>query len=218
MPSDGIVYVVDDDASVRRALARLMASAGLDVETFPSGKAFLEHPPSDRPACLVLDVRLRGENGLDLQTTLRDAQHRLPIIFLTGHATVPTTVHAMKRGALDFLQKPVDEQELLHGIRQALGRSREARAEESARADIQRRLDRLTRREREVLELVAAGLLNKQVGERLGVSEKTVKVHRGRVMQKMAAGTVADLVWMVHRVSPRGPGPGARAGCETLGQ
>ncbi len=179
------------------------------METFPSAKAFLEHPATDRPACLVLDVRLRGESGLDLQATLGDAQFRLPIIFLTGHATVPATVHAMKRGALDFLQKPVDERELLDGIRRALGRSREARAEESARADIQRRLDRLTQREREVLDLVAAGLLNKQVGERLGVSEKTVKVHRGRVMQKMAASTVADLVWMVHRSSPRrSPAPG----------
>jgi RNA polymerase sigma factor (sigma-70 family) len=215
MPSDGIVYVVDDDTSVRRALSRLIASNGLDVETFPSAKAFLEHLPSDRPACLVLDVRLRGESGLDLQTTLGDAQQRLPIIFLTGHATVPATVHAMKQGALDFLQKPIDEQELLDGIRRALGRSREARAEESARADIRRRLDRLTPREREVLELVAAGLLNKQVGERLGVSEKTVKVHRGRVMQKMAAGTVADLVRMVHGLNPRrspapGDGPGVR--------
>jgi RNA polymerase sigma factor (sigma-70 family) len=209
MPSEGIVYVVDDDASVRRALERLIASTGLDVETFPSAKAFLDHPPSDRPGCLVLDVRLRGESGLDLQAMLGDGQHRLPIIFLTGHATVPATVHAMKRGALDFLQKPVDERELLDGIQRALGRSREARAEETARAAIQRRLDRLTRREREVLELVAAGLLNKQVGERLGVSEKTVKVHRGRVMQKMAAGTVADLVRMVHGLNPQSsPAPG----------
>jgi RNA polymerase sigma factor (sigma-70 family) len=200
MPSDGIVYVVDDDASVRRALGRLIASAGLDVETFPSARAFLEHPTTDRPACLILDVRLRRESGLDLQATLGDSQRRLPIIFLTGHATVPTTVHAMKRGALDFLQKPVDEAELLDGIQRALGRSREARAEETARAEVQRRIDRLTRREREVLDLVVAGLLNKQVGERLGVSEKTVKVHRGRVMQKMAAATVAELVRMLHRL------------------
>jgi RNA polymerase sigma factor (sigma-70 family) len=155
---------------------------------------------TDRPACLVLDVRLQDESGLDLQATLGNVQHRLPIIFLTGHATVPATVRAMKRGAFDFLQKPVDEQELLAGIERALGQSREARIEETARAEIQRRLDRLTRREREVLDLVTAGLLNKQVGERLGVSEKTVKVHRGRVMQKMAAGTVADLVRMLHKL------------------
>jgi FixJ family two-component response regulator len=200
MPSDGIVYVVDDDASVRRALARLIESCGLDVETFPSAKAFLERTTTQRPACLVLDVRLRGESGLDLQMTLGNARHRLPIIFLTGHATVSATVHAMKGGALDFLQKPVDERELLDNIHRALDRSRHAWAEEGVRAEIQGRLDSLTRREREVLELVAAGLLNKQVGERLGVSEKTVKVHRGRVMQKMAAGAVADLVRMLHRV------------------
>jgi RNA polymerase sigma factor (sigma-70 family) len=200
MASDGVVYVVDDDASVRRALARLIASVGLDVETFPSAKAFLEHPVTARPACLVLDVRLRGESGLDLQATLGALRHRLPIIFLTGHATVPASVQAMKHGALDFLQKPVDERELLGGIERALGRSREARIEEEARAEIQHRLDRLTRRERQVLELVATGLLNKQIGEQLGVSEKTVKVHRGRVMHKMAAGAVPDLVRMLHRV------------------
>lgn len=200
MVSDGVVYVVDDDASVRRALARLIASAGIDVETFPSAKAFLEHPVTDRPACLVLDVRLRGESGLELQAALGDARRQLPIIFLTGHATVPASVHAMKQGALDFLQKPVDERELLGGIERALGRSREARVQEGARAEIQHRLDRLTRREREVLDLVAAGLLNKQIGERMGVSEKTVKVHRGRVMRKMAAEAVADLVRMLHRL------------------
>ena len=200
MVSDGVVYVVDDDASVRRALARLIASAGIDVETFPSAKAFLEHPVTDRPACLVLDVRLRGESGLELQAALGNARRQLPIIFLTGHATVPASVHAMKQGALDFLQKPVDERELLGGIERALGRSREARVQEGARAEIQHRLDRLTRREREVLDLVAAGLLNKQIGERMGVSEKTVKVHRGRVMRKMAAEAVADLVRMLHRL------------------
>ena len=145
-------------------------------------------------------MRLRGESGLDLQAALGGERHRLPIIFLTGHATVPTSVHAMKEGALDFLQKPVDEQELLGGIERALVRSREAQAREGVRTDIQRRIDHLTRREREVLDLVVAGLLNKQIGERLGVSEKTVKVHRGRVMHKMAAGTVADLVRMLHKL------------------
>ena len=200
MASDGVVYVVDDDASVRRALARLIASAGVDVETFPSAKAFLEHPVTDRPACLVLDVRLRGESGLDLQAALGDARRQLPIIFLTGHATVPASVHAMKQGALDFLQKPVDERELLGGIERALSRSREARVQEGVRAEIQHRFDSLTRRQREVLELVAAGLLNKQIGERLGVSEKTVKAHRGRGMRKMAAEAVADLVRMLHRL------------------
>jgi RNA polymerase sigma factor (sigma-70 family) len=197
---DGVVYVVDDDASVRRALARLISAVGLQVETFPSARAFLAKPPPDRPGCLVLDMRLRGESGLDLQATLSEARHRLPIIFLTGHATVPTSVRALKEGALDFLQKPVDEQELLDAIRRALGQSREARAEHVERSAIQRRLDSLTVREREVLELVAVGMLNKQIGERLGVSEKTIKVHRGRGMQKMAAGSVADLVRMLHRL------------------
>jgi FixJ family two-component response regulator len=200
MTADAVVYVVDDDASVRRALARLISAAGLNVETFASARAFLEKPPPDRPGCLVLDVRLPGESGLDLQAALGERRHRLPIIFLTGHATVPTSVRALKAGALDFLQKPVDEQELLDGIRRALGRSRAARAEQAERAAIQGRLETLTVREREVLELVAVGMLNKQIGDRLGVAEKTIKVHRGRAMQKMEAGSVADLVRMLHRL------------------
>jgi FixJ family two-component response regulator len=197
MTSGGLVYVVDDDASVRRALARLIRSAGLEVETFSSARAFHEHLPADRPACLVLDVRLPGESGLQLQAALGDARHRLPIIFLTGHATVPASVHAMKEGALDFLQKPVDEQALLEGIRRGLARSRQARAEEAEQATIRRRLDTLTARERQVLDLVVTGMLNKQIGDRLGVAEKTIKVHRGRIMQKMAAASVADLVRML---------------------
>jgi FixJ family two-component response regulator len=197
MTPDGVVYVVDDDASVRRALARLIASAGLNVETFPSARAFLHHPLADRPACLVLDVRLPGESGLDLQEALGDARRSLPIIFVTGHGTVPASVRAMKEGAIDFLQKPVDEQELLGGINRALNRSREARAEQG---DLQRRLDTLTTRERQVLDLVVAGMLNKQIGDRLGVAEKTIKVHRGRVMQKMGATSVAGLVRMLYEL------------------
>jgi RNA polymerase sigma factor (sigma-70 family) len=200
MTSDGVVYVVDDDASVRRALARLISSAGLHVETFPSAKAFLEHPAPDRPGCLVLDVRLPGVSGLELQAGLGEARRRLPIIFVTGHGTVSASVRAMKAGALDFLEKPVDERELLDGIRRALTRSREVRAEQAERAAIQRRLDTLTPREREVLDLVATGMLNKQIGDRLGVAEKTIKVHRGRAMEKVGADSVADLVWMLHRL------------------
>jgi RNA polymerase sigma factor (sigma-70 family) len=202
MMPEGVVYVVDDDASVRRALARLIAAAGLEVETFPSARAFLEHAPHDRPGCLVLDVRLPGESGLDLQTALREVRHQLPIIFVTGHGTVPASVRAMKDGALDFLQKPVDERELLDGIQRALRRSHEARAEHAERSTIQRRLDTLTPREREVLDLVAMGLLNKQIGDRLGVAEKTIKVHRGRAMQKMAADSVADLVRLLNKLGP----------------
>jgi len=198
--SDGLVYVIDDDASVRRALARLIASAGLDVETFPSAEAFLHHPVTDRPACLVLDVRLPGENGLELQAALGDARRSLPIIFLTAHGTVSGSVRAMKEGAVDFLQKPVDEDELLGGIERALDRSREARASLAEQARLERRLEALTAREREVLGLVATGMLNKQIAERLGVAEKTIKVHRGRVMQKMAAASVADLVRMLHKL------------------
>jgi RNA polymerase sigma factor (sigma-70 family) len=200
MMPEAVVYVVDDDASVRRALARLIATTGLQVETFPSAKAFLAHPVPGGPACLVLDVRLPGESGLDLQATLREAQRRLPIIFLTGHATVPASVRAMKGGALDFLQKPVDDEALLEGIQRALTRSRQTQAEEAEQAAIRRRLDTLTPREREVLDLVAAGILNKQIGERLGVAEKTVKVHRGRAMRKMAADSVASLVRALNRL------------------
>jgi FixJ family two-component response regulator len=201
MTSDaGVVYVIDDDASVRRALARLIAAAGLDVETFPSAEAFLHHPAADRPACLVLDVRLPGESGLDLQTTLGDVRASLPIIFVTGHGTISAGVQAMKEGAVDFLQKPVDERELLGGIQRALDRSREARATLAEQAELERRLNALTGREREVLDLVVTGMLNKQIGERLGVAEKTIKVHRGRVMQKMAATSVAELVRMLHKL------------------
>jgi RNA polymerase sigma factor (sigma-70 family) len=203
MTPDGVVYVVDDDASVRRALARLIAAAGLEVETFPSAKAFLARTPPDRPGCLILDMQLPGESGLDLQTTLGEVRHQLPIIFVTGHGTVPASVRAMKDGALDFLQKPVDERELLDGIQRALRRSREARTDQAERATIHRRLETLTPREREVLDLVGTGLLNKQIGDRLGVAEKTIKVHRGRAMQKMAADSVADLVRMLNRVGSR---------------
>ena len=200
MTPEGVVYVVDDDSSVRRALARLIAAAGLNVETFPSARAFLHHRLADRPACLVLDVRMPGESGLDLQATLGDARRYLPIIFVTGHGTVPASVRAMKEGAVDFLQKPVDEEELLDRIQLALTRSREARSAQAEQADLQHRLDTLTAREREVLDLVVTGMLNKQIGDRLGVAEKTIKVHRGRVMQKMAADSVADLVRMLHKL------------------
>lgn len=199
MMPEAVVYVVDDDASVRRALARLIATTGLQVETFPSAKAFLAHPVPGGPACLVLDVRLPGESGLDLQATLREAQRRLPIIFLTGHATVPASVRAMKGGALDFLQKPVDDEALLEGIQRALTRSRQTQAEEAEQAAIRRRLDTLTPREREVLDLVAAGMLNKQIAGELGTGEKNIKWHRAHVMEKLGVGSVAELVRLVDR-------------------
>jgi FixJ family two-component response regulator len=200
MTSDAVVYVVEDDEGVRRALARLLRSVGLSVETFASAKAFLEYPRPDRPACLVLDVRLPGPSGLELQTALGRAQSTLPIIFITGHGTVPMSVRAMKAGAVDFLQKPFDDHELLETVQRALGRSRHARTEHSERATLQNRFHALTPREQEVLSLVVTGMLNKQIAARLGAAEKTIKVHRGRVMKKMAAESVADLVRMAQRL------------------
>jgi FixJ family two-component response regulator len=179
---------VDDEESVRRALSRLVRSVGLAVETFPTAQAFLERERADRPACLVLDVRLPGLSGLDLQVSLGPRQEILPIIFITGRGSIPMSVRAMKDGALDFLRKPVESQELLDAIRRALVRSRDA-------------LGRQTAREREVLDLVVAGMLNKQIAVELGAAEKTIKVHRGRVMKKMEADSVADLVRMTQKAS-----------------
>jgi FixJ family two-component response regulator len=203
MISEAAVYVVDDDESVRKSLARLIRSVGLHIETFASAQAFLDAPRADRPSCLILDLRLPGASGLELQSALGDAGRTLPIIFISGVATVPASVRAMKGGALDFLQKPFDEAELLDRIRQALARSLEARTEHARRADVQRRLGALTPRERQVLDLVVAGKLNKQIAAELGAAEKTIKIHRGRVMRKMEAESVADLVRMMHRVGQK---------------
>ena len=199
MMSDAIVYVVDDDEAVRRSLARLVRSVGLKVDTFASAQAFLEHKGQNRPSCLVLDVRLPGLSGLDLQTAMGQSQRTMPIIFITGLGNVPMTVRAMKGGAQDFLEKPFEDQELLDAIQRALARSRAARAEDAERADIEGRLATLTPRERQVLELVVAGLLNKQIAGELGAAEKTIKVHRGRVMKKMQADSVAELVRMTQK-------------------
>jgi FixJ family two-component response regulator len=173
--NDAVVYVVDDDESVRRALSRLMRAAGLEAKAFPSAQAFLEHPAPDRTACLVLDVRLPGPSGLDLQSALSQAQHEIPIVFITGHGTVPTSVRAMKGGAVDFLQKPFDDRDLLDAVQRALQRSRAGRADQAERAKVEERLGRLTPREREVLALVVTGLLNKQIADKLGIAEKTIK-------------------------------------------
>ncbi len=199
MMSDAIVYVVDDDETVRRSLARLIRSVGLKVDTFASAQAFLEHKGQDRPSCLVLDVRLPGLSGLDLQTAMGQSQRTMPIIFITGRGNVPMTVRAMKGGAQDFLEKPFDDQELLDGIQRALARSREARAEDAERADIERRLATLTPRERQVLELVVAGMLNKQIAGELGAAEKTIKVHRAGLHLLHHAAAVAELVRMTQK-------------------
>jgi len=198
--NDAIVYIVDDDSSVCRALARLIRSIGFSAETFRSAQAFLDHPLTDSAACLILDIRLPGPSGLELQDTLSRVGRDLPIVFITGHGDVPTTVRAMKGGAVDFLQKPFDDGELLGCVQRALAKSREQRAERAERTQLQLRLDTLTPREREVLLHVVTGQLNKQIAGDLGIAEKTIKVHRGRVMQKMQAGSVADLVRMVEKL------------------
>ncbi|MGE5801419.1 MAG: response regulator transcription factor [Gemmatimonadota bacterium] len=200
MTEDALVAMVDDDPIVLRALARLIGSVGLRVETFPSAQAFLDYRLPDRPACLVLDVQLPGRSGLELQAFLTQAGRDIPIVFITGRGDVPTSVNAMKGGAVDFLQKPFEDQALLDAVFRALDRSRERIAERSGRADIERRLASLTPREREVLPLVVAGMLNKQIASALGAAEKTVKVHRGRIMVKMEANSVADLVRMAEKL------------------
>ena len=205
--ADEIVYIVDDDDSVRRGLTRLVRSAGFDVEAFPSAEAFLGAKHRDQPACVVLDVRMPGQSGPELQDALGQAGREIPIIFLTGHGDVATSVQAMKSGAADFLEKPTPDHVLLAAIRRALDRDREARAERAERHAIRARVDSLTPRERQVLALVVGGFLNKQIGAELGATEKTIKVHRGRVMHKMRAGSLAELVRLAEKagVSPGEP-------------
>ena len=195
-----IVFVVDDDVSVRESLEAMIRFAGLTVQTFASAQDFLSYPRVMVPNCLVLDVRLPDLSGLDLQSLIACERSDMPIIFVTGYGDVPMTVQAMKAGAVEFLTKPFDDEVLLGAIRQAIERSRIALREQAAMKAIQDRYASLSRREREVMALVASGLLNKQVGDRLGISEITVKAHRGRVMRKMVARSLADLVTIAERL------------------
>jgi FixJ family two-component response regulator len=209
------VFLVDDDESVREGLQSLLESTGLDVRVFSSADEFLSNGPSDAAGCLVLDVKMPGMSGLDLQRQLKAANIRLPIIFLTGHGDIPMTVHALKAGAMHFLTKPVREPELMDVIRQALEMDRAARRERAAIRELQENFDSLTRRQREVMALVVVGKLNKQIAHELGTSERTIKLYRSQVMQKLQADSLADLVKKAERLGIGGTTAGAHQAIES---
>jgi RNA polymerase sigma factor (sigma-70 family) len=198
-PAAPLVIVVDDNPSVRKSLARLVTTAGHRVQALASAREFLARPPHDGPCCMVLDVRMPGLTGLELQDALTAAGRRLSIVFITGYGDVRTSVRAMKGGAIDFLVKPVPARELLGAIERGLARARQATEAQARVSAVQERIKTLTPREAEVFALVVTGLLNKQVAARLGISEKTVKVHRARVMEKMQATSLAELVQLAGR-------------------
>ena len=207
MATKPIIFIVDDDPSIRLALENLISSTGQQAYTYESAKDFLRDCPREPAGCLVLDVQLPGLSGLDLQSALNHAGILLPVIFITGHGDIPTTVRAMKAGAVEFLTKPVSDSELLAAIDQAIERDRLARADRAEVADLRNRYEQLTPKEHEVMELVVQGLLNKQIALKLNNSEITIKQHRGKVMHKMLAQSLADLVRMAERLSGTGVPP-----------
>src|SRR6266498_3646894 len=199
IPSNSLVFAIDDDASVRKGLSRLLRSAGYKSEIFESAYAFLARPPYSGPSCVIVDVQMPGINGMDLQETLLQRRREEQLVFITGHGDIPMCAQAMKAGAVDFLRKPFRADQLLQCVQNALIRSAEQRQRSAEKNDARRLLDLLTPREFEVMQLVITGMLNKQIAGELGTAEKTVKVHRGRVMQKLGVTSVAELVMFMQR-------------------
>jgi len=205
MSTDNVptVFIVDDDIGVRQAIQDLLESVGLHSESFASAQEFLSTPREDGPSCLILDVRLPGISGLDLQHEMKRARMSIPIVFISAHADIPMTVRAMKSGAAEFLTKPFRDQDLIDAVQRSLQRDRLAREKRRELMELRKRYDKLSEREREVMDLVVSGMLNKQIAAELGASETTIKIHRGHVMQKMQANSLPELVRMADRVRAR---------------
>jgi two-component system, LuxR family, response regulator FixJ len=199
------IFVIDDDASVRKSLSRLLDSVGFSTETFPSADQFLKRERFEGIGCIVLDVRMPGLSGMDLQDELNKADYSMPIIFITGHGDIPMSVQAMKKGAVDFLPKPFDEDQLLDALRKAIEKDMHAKAERAGARDILGRMEQLTPREYEILQYLITGMLNKQVAFKLGIAEKTVKIHRSRVFEKLGTRSVAELVRMAEKAGIEPP-------------